>query len=171
MTASAHGRTSEVMTRAMPLVAILAFALTSACSGPTGPAPVDAQSTPRADVAAVSTRGNPGAYTFSVTVRSDETGCDRYADWWEVLREDGRLAYRRILAHSHVSEQPFTRSGGPVPANAEETLVVRAHLAPGGYVGAALRGSVAEGFSAWTPPVGFAADVESAPPQPDDCAF
>ena len=60
----------------------------------------------------VSVSGDPGRYQFAVTIRSDETGCDQYADWWEVVSESGDLLYRRILAHSHVDEQPFARSGG-----------------------------------------------------------
>ena len=125
----------------------------------------------RADIVNVAASGQPGAYTFNVTVRSPDTGCDRYADWWEVLSEDGELLYRRVLLHSHVDEQPFSRSGGAVPVDADTTVVVRAHLNSGGYGGAALRGSAATGFVATDLPEGFAAAVESAPPLPDGCQF
>jgi hypothetical protein len=64
-------------------------------------------------VVAVEVTGEPGARAFTVTVRSPDTGCERYADLWEVVSTDGDLRYRRVLAHSHVDEQPFTRSGGP----------------------------------------------------------
>lgn len=47
-------------------------------------------------------------------MRSPDRDCGLYADWWEVVGEDGRLLYRRILMHSHPDEQPFTRPGGPV---------------------------------------------------------
>ena len=125
---------------------------------------------PRADVDAVAVAGSPGAYTFSVTLRSDDLGCEQYADWWEVLTEDGSLLYRRILAHSHVDEQPFTRSGGPVAANADQRVFVRAHMNPSGYVGDALMGTPAGGFAAASD-VEFPASLETAEPQPDGCAF
>src|SRR5207247_2405691 len=48
-----------------------------------------------AEVIAVRARGAPGAYEFDVTVKSADAGCARYADWWEVVNEDGRLLYRR----------------------------------------------------------------------------
>jgi len=67
-----------------------------------------------ADVLSVEVTGSPNAYQFSVKIASPDTGCEQYADWWEVLSEDGQLLYRRILLHSHVNEQPFVRSGGPV---------------------------------------------------------
>lgn len=178
----------------MRLVCVLWLA---ACAAPESPGPVGAgggdedatalgdaarddaasHDAPEASVTAVRATGSPGAYTLAVTVESDETGCGQYADWWEVLRADGTLAYRRILAHSHVDEQPFTRSGGPVDATADETLIVRAHLrpagagAPGTYRGQALRGTVAGGFAPMEPAAAFAADLETAPPQPSGCAF
>jgi len=67
-----------------------------------------------ARVTKVTVSGEANNYNFSVTIASPDTGCDQYADWWEVFTEDGVLIYRRILAHSHVTEQPFTRSGGAV---------------------------------------------------------
>jgi hypothetical protein len=126
---------------------------------------------PLADVLDVEVQGSSGSYRFSVTVQSPDTGCERYADWWEVLGPDGRLVYRRILAHSHVSEQPFTRSGGPVEVASSEVVIVRAHMNPGGYGGRGLRGTPEGGFAETGLAPGFASDVESAPPQPDGCAF
>lgn len=126
---------------------------------------------PRADVTAVTTSGEDGQYTFAVTIRSPDTGCERYADWWEIVTPEGELVYRRILTHSHVDEQPFTRTGGPVPTGADDEVIVRAHLAPGGFGGAAMRGSPTQGFQAFTPESGFAADLETAPPVPTGCAF
>jgi len=139
-----------------------------AASALVAPAATQAEALPA--VLAVRVTGGPGAYEFQVTVRSPDTGCDRYADWWEVVSEDGRLLYRRVLAHSHVDEQPFTRSGGPVPIGADTVVWVRAHLNTGGY-GRALRGSPARGFAAAVPPAGFAAGVETEGPKPSGCDF
>jgi hypothetical protein len=125
----------------------------------------------KANVIKVTVTGNPGAYTFSVTVKSPDTGPDQYADWWEVLSSNGRLLYRRILLHSHVDEQPFTRSGGPVPIGPHDAVFVRAHMSTAGYGGVAFHGSVAQGFVETELPSDFAADVELLEPQPEDCAF
>jgi hypothetical protein len=124
-----------------------------------------------ADVLAVTVSGVPGAYHLSVEVASPDTGCDQYADWWEVLTEEGELIYRRTLLHSHVGEQPFVRSGGPVGIDADAVVLIRAHMHPGGYGGAGLTGSVADGFGTWQDTAGFAPEVENQPPQPPDCAF
>ena len=147
--------------RAIFLAASLASALLASASAATEPA--------RADAVAVQVDGAAGAYTFRVTVRSPDRDCGRYADWWEVVRTDGSLAYRRILDHSHPDEQPFTRAGGPVPIGADDTVIVRAHLHPDGYGGALLRGSAQGGFRAWDAPPDFARGLATAPPQPERC--
>ncbi|MEM7434957.1 MAG: hypothetical protein AAF436_07380 [Myxococcota bacterium] len=125
-----------------------------------------------ADVVSVQASGASGAYTFSVTVSSPDTGCDQYADWWEVLTPDGTLLYRRVLQHSHVDEQPFTRSGGPVDAAASDQVVVRAHMNPTGYGGVAFSGSVDSGFSQ-DPSISatFATELAGTAPLPSGCAF
>jgi hypothetical protein len=56
------------------------------------------------------TREPAGTFRADVTVRSDETGWNKYADRWEVLTPDGTVLAVRELAHPHVDEQPFTRS-------------------------------------------------------------
>ena len=131
-----------------------------------------ARTGPLANVMAVQASGEPGAYTFAVTVYSPDSGCDRFADWWEVASPDGRLLYRRVLLHSHVGEQPFTRSGGPVPVAADQTVVVRAHLSTGGYGGKALRGSVSGGFGA-AADIGaeWASTLATEEPLPTGCAW
>ena len=124
-----------------------------------------------ADVIQVSVSGSPGSYTFSVTVQSSDTGCDNYADWWEALSSDGLHIYRRVLLHSHVGEQPFTRSGGPINVRPDDMVIVRGHMNTTGYGGVALRGNANEGFSITELPHGFAADVSAKGPLPTGCAF
>jgi hypothetical protein len=144
------------------------LALCFACTAASGAA----AGGPAADVLAVQATGAPGAYELRVTVRSPDQDCSRYASFWEVVRGDGTLAYRRILNHSHRDEQPFTREGGPVPIAAEEVVVVRAFLHPPGYGGAALRGSVRGGFKPWeSAPREFAAGLAAALPQPERCLY
>jgi hypothetical protein len=124
-----------------------------------------------ADVISVQVKGEPGVYQFSVEVRSPDTGCEQYADWWEVLSEDGQLLYRRILLHSHVGEQPFVRSGGPVSIEAETTVWVRAHMNVAGYGGQAFKGSVRDGFVMAELEPGFASDLAQLQPLPAGCNF
>ena len=124
-----------------------------------------------ADVISVNVTGSPNGYQFSVEVSSPDTGCDQYADWWEVLTEDGELVYRRILLHSHVNEQPFVRSGGPVEIKADTVVFVRAHMNPGGYGGKVMKGIAGSGFEEVSLPQDFVAGVEVEPPQPTGCAF
>jgi hypothetical protein len=124
----------------------------------------------RAEVISVKANGNPGAYEFVVGIRSPDSGCAQYADWWEVLGVDGGFLYRQVLAHSHVGEQPFVRAGGPVPIARDTVVWVRAHMNKAGYGGAAFKGSVATGFRAASLPVDFAAALAQQPPLPDGCA-
>lgn len=64
----------------------------------------------KADVIAVeATQEAGGAWTFAVTVRHDDQDPDHWADWWRVRTPDGKELGRRVLLHSHVGEQPFTR--------------------------------------------------------------
>lgn len=124
-----------------------------------------------ADVLSVSVRGASGAFQFSVEISSPDLGCEQYADWWEVVDEDGNLIHRRILAHSHVSEQPFTRSGGPVAIEPASIIIIRAHMYPYGYGGAALKGSVQDGFQPIDLAHDFATGLADQPPLPGGCAF
>ncbi|MEO1402557.1 MAG: hypothetical protein AAFV72_15115 [Cyanobacteria bacterium J06635_1] len=124
-----------------------------------------------ADVTAYEVSGETGAYTLSVTVSSPDTGCQQYADWWEVIDESGTLIYRRILAHSHVDEQPFSRSGGPVDIQPDQTVIIRAHMHPVGFGGQVLQGTLDEGLNSVPHPPDFAMDLASQSPLPDGCAF
>ncbi|WP_457607547.1 hypothetical protein [Nitratifractor sp.] len=125
----------------------------------------------RAEILGVHVTGNPGHYHFAVTIRADETGCDRYTDWWEVLDERGRLLYRRILIHSHPDEQPFTRSGGPVQAGPHDRLYIRAHMHPSGYSGKLYVGTVAGGFHPAKGSSRFDPALSVTAPLPQGCAF
>lgn len=127
--------------------------------------------TNQADVMAVSVKGEPGAYNFSVTIRSPDEGCNQYADWWEVLNQEGELLYRRILLHSHVNEQPFTRSGGPVSIAADTTVIVRAHMNTSGYGGLVMEGSAAAGFEQQEISADFASELADTAPLPEGCNF
>lgn len=124
-----------------------------------------------ANIISVETSGYSGSYTFSVGIESPDLGCNQYADWWEVLSEDGSLIYRRVLLHSHVGEQPFVRSGGPVNITPEQVVRVRAHMNSGGYGGIAYQGSVAQGFQAVELSSDFAAGVSNQAPLPAGCDF
>jgi hypothetical protein len=124
-----------------------------------------------ADVIGVEPRGSSGFYLFLVTVRSPDTGCDRYADWWEVITPAGELVYRRVLEHSHVKEQPFARSGGPVKVSEEQEVIVRAHMNRGGYGGAAVRGSALHGFEPTKLAPDFARQLAREAPLPQGCPF
>ena len=135
-----------------------------------------------AHVTAVSTSGSEGAYTFSVSVESADVDCTQFADFWEVLGEDGSLLYRRILEHSHTDANgttdagapgnTFTRDGGPVAIEPARVVIVRAHMNTSGYNGRAMRGSVDAGFAV-APDIDsrFAAGVEDEMPLPTGCLF
>jgi len=129
------------------------------------------QTVPLARISGVSAVGESGIYNFQVTVESPDTGCDQYADWWDVFSPDGTLLYRRILTHSHVDEQPFTRTGGPVNIDSDEEIVVRAHMNNLGFGTQVFRGSVDSGFQQDSLEMDFAIDLETAEPLPINCAF
>lgn len=124
-----------------------------------------------ADVLSVNVSGGSGAYQFAVEIASPDTGCEQFADWWEIFNEEEELLYRRILLHSHVTEQPFTRSGGPVDITADAIVYIRAHMNTTGYGGLLMKGTVQNGFEPVMVEAGFGAELERIPPQPEDCAF
>ena len=167
------------------LVAVILALVIAACGGEPTPSAVPPTpdlfdpptptsppaSTGLADVIAVSVSGVPGDYSLSVTISSPDTGCRSYADWWEVVSAEGGLLTRRVLLHSHVDEQPFTRSGGPIDAQPDDTLIIRAHMSEGGYGGATMQGTVADGFSMVEYSPEFQSHLETQEPLPSDCAF
>lgn len=119
----------------------------------------------------VEVTGEDQKYRFAVTLLSADRGCEHYADWWEVLNGKGELLYRRILAHSHKDEQPFTRRGGPVKVAAADKVIVRYHMNDTGYSQNAMVGSATEGFEPIELPENFAPHLAKKPPLPDGCAF
>ena len=122
-------------------------------------------------VEAVSFSGEANNYTFSIQLKSPDTGCEQYADWWEVIDKAEQLIYRRILQHSHVNEQPFTRSGGPIDIDANTFVYIRGHLNTLGYGSLVFSGSIKDGFEAIELPIEFGADLDKIDPLPNDCAF
>ncbi|MDJ0696182.1 MAG: hypothetical protein QNJ50_17770 [Mastigocoleus sp. MO_188.B34] len=124
-----------------------------------------------AKVVSVKAQGKAQNYTFNVGIASPDTGCEQYANWWEVLNEEGKLLYRRILAHSHVKEQPFERWGGPVTVSNNEIVIIRAHMNNSGYGTTVFKGSVKDGFKPTQLKANFAFEVKSQQPQPSGCAF
>lgn len=129
------------------------------------------QKTEEAKVISVESSGKPQNYTFNVGISSPDKGCNQYANWWEVLNQEGKLLYRRILAHSHVNEQPFTRSGGVVAISDTQVVIIRAHMNNLGYGTTVFKGSVKDGFKQTQLDADFAIEVKSQQPQPSGCAF
>jgi hypothetical protein len=128
-------------------------------------------SNPQANVTSVTTKGVENSYHFSVTIESDETGCEQYTNWWEVLSEKGDLLYRRILLHSHPNQQPFTRAGGYVKIKKEDIVYVRAHMNKLGYIGDVFKGSVENGFERVERVPNFNEEVETESPLPTGCLY
>ncbi len=109
------------------VILMLALAATQAAADPADV--VDAEVTRNAD----------GTYRIAVTVASDETGWDKYADRWQVLAPDGTVLATRVLHHPHVTEQPFTRSLRSVALPGDVGRVrLRAHDSVEGFGGAEL---------------------------------
>lgn len=96
----------------------------SACASDDKEENMDNDKSTFAEVKNVTFSGKESKYNFSVTLKSPDIGCQQYADWWEVISGNGDLIYRRILAHSHVGEQPFSRSGGVVDIGVNDVVIV-----------------------------------------------
>lgn len=90
-----------------------------------------------ADVIGVTIEAASGGFTISATVRSADTGWEKYADLWEVRSPSGSVLGERVLAHPHVDEQPFTRSlsGVAIPGDVDE-VTVAARDSVAGFCGA-----------------------------------
>jgi hypothetical protein len=68
------------------------------------------------------------SYTFNVTLLHTDSGWDDYADAWRIKDMSGNILGKRVLAHPHVNEQPFTRSlsGVQIP-DGVNSVIVEAH--------------------------------------------
>ncbi len=146
------------------------------CSGQDNNTPNDTPEMMETDsklsVKKVTVSGNENNYQFSVTLSSPDTGCEQYADWWEVIPKDGTtLIYRRVLGHSHVTEQPFTRSGGTVKISTTDIVIIRGHMNNTGYSVNAMKGSVSGGFTSIILDADFASTLSTLEPLPTGCAF
>lgn len=147
------------------------FVLLISCGSNNETSTIPPTNSEKAAIVSVSASGNENAYTFSVGVRSPDKGCNQYANWWEVLSENGELIYRRILGHSHVNEQPFTRSGGSVIITKDQVVIIRAHMNTSGYGIKAFKGSVSSGFTAFETEQNFANGLATQGSLPSGCAF
>jgi hypothetical protein len=78
-----------------------------------------------ANVVGVKTSQSGGLWRFDVAVDHADEGWDHYADLWRVVGADGTVYGKRVLAHPHVNERPFTRSLGRVniPAGISEVWI------------------------------------------------
>ena len=123
-----------------------------------------------ADIVNVKANKAGNKYSFSVSVQSPDISCEQYANWWEILSEDGKLLYRRILWHSHTKEQPVTRSGGSLTLRPSQIIYIRAHLNNRGYGGDVYKGSVLDGFLK-TSDYSFDKSIESLKPQATECWY
>jgi hypothetical protein len=91
-------------------------------------------------IGAVAHRTVRGVYDFDVTIRSRDTGWDRYADLIEVLAPDGKVLAVRVLEHPHESEQPFTRDVSQVVVTGGvDTVTIRVRFKPAGFDGDVFR--------------------------------
>jgi len=124
-----------------------------------------------ASIVSVTASGTGDNYTFNVGVSSPDKGCNQYANWWEVITEDGTLIYRRVLGHSHVTEQPFIRSGGTIAIKADQVVIIRAHMNTSGYGTKGFIGSVKDGFTSKDLDEDFAQNLATIEPLPESCAF
>jgi len=132
---------------------------------------VDMNESTQAVITEVKADGSDNNYSFRVTIKSPDTGCDQYADWWEIVDLQGNLIYRRILAHSHVDEQPFTRAGNNIKVGKDQFVYIRGHMNTSGYSSFAFSGSPDKGFQAELIGQDFYPELENEAPQPKDCDF
>ena len=95
----------------------------AACASSDDPTATLARAEGCADVIHAEIERSGEVFVVTATVRSADTGWDRYADEWRVRTLEGEVLGTRVLAHPHVNEQPFTRSLSNVEIPAGVTSV------------------------------------------------
>lgn len=76
----------------------------------------------------------PHSWTVRTTLRHDDTGWEHYADAWRIMTENRVELGQRILAHPHVTEQPFARSLSDVKIPGDVKIVfIEAHDTVSGW--------------------------------------
>ena len=123
-----------------------------------------------ANVIAVSLSGNPGSYFVSVMVDNPDIRCESFADWWEVVSDDGELLTRRVC-RTTTGRSNRLPLRWPINVQPSDILIIRAHMRRTGYGGEVMRGTVAGGFASAAIPLGFATNLETVSPLPTSCAF
>ncbi|MEO0409943.1 MAG: hypothetical protein AAF289_21585 [Cyanobacteria bacterium P01_A01_bin.135] len=125
-----------------------------------------------------------GGYKLSITIQSPDEDCDRHADWWEVLTEDGKLIDRHIIETPHEFERSFPTEQA-VALDPDQTIIVRAHFSDDiddttnehenngidKYPTQAMKGIVGKpnSFKSIRLPARFAIGVEDEGLQPQEC--
>jgi len=118
------------------LVAVAVAVFGAGCSSDGDVAETATSAEGCADVVEATVERSGSRFVVTATVRSADTGWDRYADAWEVRTTDGEVVGTRVLAHPHVDEQPFTRSLVDVQIPETSTSVeIAAHDSVVGFCG------------------------------------
>ncbi|TVQ20047.1 MAG: hypothetical protein EA367_09730, partial [Leptolyngbya sp. DLM2.Bin15] len=68
-----------------------------------------------------------GAVQLQVTLQSPDRDCDRHADWWEVLSEEGDLLDRYLITEPHGFEKPFSTEK-VMKVDVSQPIIIRAHF-------------------------------------------
>ena len=93
-----------------------------------------------AHVMSVRANRQGGSWRFEVSVRHGDRGWGHYADRWIVVdAQSGEEYGRRVLAHPHDTEQPFTRSqSGIIIPEETEAVIIKAACTVHGFGGTEL---------------------------------
>jgi len=105
-----RSRTKAVRPRPLDALLVGAVVFLTACTSTGDATTTTTEADGCADVVDATVERSGDLFVVTATVRSADTGWDRYADEWHVRMPDGEVLGTRVLAHPHVNEQPFTRS-------------------------------------------------------------